>query len=517
MIHDARHLMAIAALGLSLAQLGCDQVRTREIETSRASLSSKIWPMTISSRGLKRVLERRLKQDGGLALATQTQASQAITSASLGPISQRARVDQIELTQADESLNAVLSTRDLLVVVPVRVSSDQGVELCRWQLLAKEASLSSSWRAKASEPGRLEAPTMPQAQLTQQQLSPIGACASLSHVSAEARAALEAEIIIYGRRAVAQAAQTLLNVELAQELGLLTNGLEVTHQNNFPTRRGQLELAHEISRAATPTFDEQAALKLHMDHGVQITLPASCAPLSVLPELRIPALEPPQAAEDVALAIPIASAERLLHMASKAGFLCRGLDALGTPQAASIELQDVLLDALGIPTERLGASVYINLSAGGLPTLEPDTTNGTIIVNWPGLTVQLYGVLDGALAQLLEVTTLARFHVRPALSSTAGQIDFNVETMEAEEIKLRSDWITGATNGAPDLSADAQRSWTRRFLLLALGQKVSAPLPLKPTSALKLKAATIRDQALVLQLELDTTIPLTLDDITELP
>lgn len=509
---------AIGLLGISLGLLsvGCDQARAREIERPALETSSRAVRVNVRSSGLERLIARRLVTGQRLALSLASEPSSQSPEQSIGPIEQTIRVNQITISDGDDQAptqtrQVRLSSEDLLVVVPMRVpSASGGVELCRWQLLATKSALEAQWVISAS-PGELGVSGAAQATLTQPRIDTLGRCQALEGLDVSARTALEEELARYVRRALEEALTRTLEFNVVEAMGLLSGGLELTRLSNFANRRGQLVLASEPTPTGALSFDAQG-LKLDLDWGAQLTLPAECSPpielpaitLPIMPELRL------DQSVEVAIGLPVALLERLLHIALRAGFVCQGLQSVGLAQDGSLPLQDVLLEELGLPTTRLGPQVHISYSAGELPSLSADPTDGTILVQWPGLTVELYGQLDGALVRLLDLRTDARFRARPG-GSANGQLEFKVETMQVSELTLHSDWLE-----QPPAQAQLDL-WARRFMLITLGSRSGAsagaesilevPLPLEPSTdgepALKLERAKIVDQALVLELSFE--------------
>lgn len=503
-------MTSLAVMVLSAASLcvGCEQGRAREIERPALETSARAVRVNVPSSGLKQLIGRRLEAGQRLALRLAAQPSAQSPEQTIGPIEQTIRISQITIgasnDQAPQTRQVRLSGEDLLVVVPMRIpSTSGGVELCRWQLLATKAAIEAQWVIGAA-PGQLDVGDAAEATLTQPRLDTLGRCQALESVDMATRAALEDELARYVRRALEEALTQALKVDVVEALGLLKGGLELTRLSNFANRRGQLILASEPTPAGALSFDGQG-LKLDLDWGAQLTLPAECSPPIELPALTLPAMPTLRLEQsvEVAIGLPVALLERLLHIALRAGFVCQGLQAVGLTPDGSLPLRDVLLDELGLPTTRLGPQVHISYSAGELPSLSADPSDGTIVVQWPGLTVELYGSLDGALVRLLELRTDARFRARPGRSES-GQLAFKVETMQVSELTLSSDWLEQPPDPAQlDL-------WARRFMLITLGAGAGAesilevPLPLRPSAAgepgLELERAKIVDEALVLEL-----------------
>lgn len=500
-------LLGLVTLLLSAASLnvGCEQGRAREIERPALETSARAVRVNVPSGGLKQLIGRRLEAGQRLALKLAAQPSAQSPEQTIGPIEQTIRISQITIGEASalapQTRQVRLSGEDLLVVVPMRIpSASGGVELCRWQLLATKGVIEAQWVIGAT-PGQLDVGGTTQATLTLPRIDTLGRCQALEGVDMATRAALEDELARYVRRALEEALVQALKLDVVAALGLLSGGLELTRLSNFANRRGQLILASEPTPAGALSFDGQG-LKLDLDWGAQLTLPAECSPPIELPALSLPAMPALRLDQsvEVAIGLPVALLERLLHIALRAGFVCQGLQAVGLTPDGSLPLRDVLLEELGLPTTRLGPQVHISYSAGELPSLSADPSDGTIVVQWPGLTVELYGSLDGALVRLIELRADARFRARPGRSAN-GQLAFKVETMQVSELTLSSDWLEQPPDAAKlDL-------WARRFMLIALGAGaggesiLEVPLPLRPGEpGLELERAKIVDEALVLEL-----------------
>ncbi len=491
-----RRALWLGLLGSVSALGGCEEVRVREEPAGRTpSFIAQAARVETSPSGLRAMYARQIAEAGGLRL--EAQARQGPGEVVLGPLDAALEVRQLRATPEEGAVALELSWRELTIVVPTRRPSPSGATLCRLGVRSAQATLTTRAVLIQDEAGARLEPEPAVITLVAPTVEPLGACALSAQLDQTPGAwdALRQDALLYAREALAQASRQGLALEPVAALGLMVRRLELTGQSPLRDRVGQLALGGRLREGVSLSATQ--GLLMGLDHDLQALTPADCVARVELGPIGAQGVDPigaqalANAGADVAMALPLGVVTRLAQVATRGGFLCSGLEDLGEAQLTSLATREALLESLGMPELELGAWLSPTLSPGALPTLSADPVADRLRVSWPLMTSTLYGQRFGTPVKLLEVTATLTMSLR--LRATAsGALGLQVEAVEVSQPELRSPWL------ARPPQDEALALWTRRYMLLLLGQEVVLPLPLEPDSPLRAVGAQVRARDVVL-------------------
>lgn len=494
--------LRLGLLVMCLGLMSCDEVKLRDTTpTQTIPKSANALQATVTTRGMVGLIEQALDDRQLRIKATQQDSpTEGVDDVQMGPIEQSVKIQDITIETTDDGFTTKLSLRDVLILVPTRQGQFEQTALCRWRVQISGLDMTLNIGADPNNAQALITQGAPQTTINQARVDAIGGCALTEELTQSQKLdAFKAALINYAIGSVEESVAQLGQIKPLDQLGLIVGGLEITRQSDFSNRRGQLILAGEPATGIQLNADQ---LKINMQYGTQVVSQAQCTPPIELGTMTLPEPQPIEAAQlnqfraDLGISLPIVFVERLIQTWIKGGFMCRGLNDLGLPTQRSIAKQDVLYSEVGIDTSLLGEQTYLTFSPGALPTVESIEQTGSLAIQWNDMTLELYANVLGSMTLVAKVRTSARFLVKVDRATTSNLL-LNIETLTVQDASLQSLWRGAQTNN------DAVFLWTRRLLLIALGEGFQIPLPLRPGTPMQVLGTQLREQDLVMYLQLE--------------
>ncbi|MEM1349075.1 MAG: hypothetical protein AAGI01_11000 [Myxococcota bacterium] len=489
-------LMACACVGCEAAGVRADNRGQQFPAQQRAARA------IVPARGLAKLYERALQEQGWVIRADALEVDVAGRLVRLGPMEQSVGAGTLEALPGDGVLELSLVLEDASaprLFVPLRLGSADSARICRVQAQASRVEVRGRVELDAEGQGRLESPEPAQVELDNAAVFPVGNCAALEEDEALATA-LDEEVVRYMEAAMRQAAQELLEREVVSELGLVLGNQELTRISNFDNRRGQVRITGEVNSSGAAL--RAGGLELALEYTLLAQPAAACAPRQdpTAPAQASDAPVDPAALEearvDLALVVSEPLVERIAQMMTLGGFACRGLESLGAfgASAPSVQTSDLLFERIGVDDVLFGQRAFTLLSPGALPTVEMRPDFASMQVRWPELTVEVYAEVHGALTRAASVTA----DVRMTLPLRVGErgIEWSIASLDVSQVTLDVPWAQAEPT--PEVAAP----WATRVIRFALegvsGPSNALPLPIDPSTPLRLIELLVRDEDIVL-------------------
>lgn len=502
-------LMSLLLLAVSF--IGCDQVTIRERATSAITSEGleRSAQVVVLSEGLEAAWLKRL--DGGLLIDAQASTPAIVTRADvrLGPVLQSIPVSRFDLLPKQELTTVVMVLDALQMIVPVRFGVGGSTVICRWQIGSSNVVSSVDLAVVEGSTGyNLEPIAVPLTQLTTLRVDAVGSCpVEIVEVSTGApgeltRAEFEQGLSTYAETAISAAVEELLSTSSLELIGLVSGEIELAQPGRLANKRGVARISGGLSAPEpAPLNVSNGGLGLVLDYAASFE-PAACAPL-----LELDVAEPAQVMAapvtqadvrvvqaDMALALGGGLIERILQTLTRAGFLCVGLERIGTA-TESLSLRDVEFDTLGISDGLFGDRVQYSVTPGSLPRVKLNTTLGTVDVSFEDLQIELYTALFGSPVMASRVTFPVTLSLK-IVPDVAGMMLLRLDAVEIGEVELSTEWSAQAP------SSDVLQDWTRRMVVLVFGESVRFPLPLRVDTNATLVEARVRQVDVVFFLSL---------------
>lgn len=496
------HLTYLYVFAICFGLMSCDEVKLRDATpTQTIPKSANALQATVTTKGLVGLIEQSLN-DRQMLIKTPQQDSptEGVDDVQMGPIEQSVKIQEIGIEPSMDGFTTKLSLKDVLILVPTRQGQFEQTALCRWRVQISDLDITLNIGTDPNNTQALITQGNPVTTINQARVDAIGGCALTTTLTETQKLEdFKAALIAYAIGSVEASVTKLGQIKPLEQLGLIVGGLEITRQSDFSNRRGQLILAGDLAAGIQLAEDQ---LKINMQYGTQVVSQAQCTPPIELGTMTLPEPQPIEAAQlnqfraDLGVSLPIVFVERLIQTLIKGGFMCRGLNDLGLPTQRSIAKQDVLYSEVGIDTSLLGEQTYLTFSPGALPTVKSIEQTGSLAIQWNDMTLELYANVLGSMALVAKVRTSARFLVKVDRATTSN-LTLNIETLTVQNAILQSLWRGVQTNN------DAVFLWTRRLLLIALGEGFQIPLPLRPGTPMQVLGTQLREQDIVLYLQLE--------------
>ncbi len=479
---------------------GCDQVTVRERATPSvvAEGVARSAQVVVLAEGLEAAWLERL--DGGLAVdaPSSSPAFEGVSSlVRLGPVQQRLPVSRFDLVPKQELTTTVIVFDALQMIVPVRFNLEGGLVICRWQVSSTNVVSTVDLAViEGSEGYNLEPIASPLTQLTTVRVDAVGSCpVDVVEQPAGVPGELTREVFVealsaYAEDAISDAVQELLSTSSLELLGLISGEIELSQPARLEHKQGVTRLAGSLSEPEpVPLRVANAGLSLSLDYAASFE-PAACAPLVELDEvpagevMSVTQADVRDAGADMGVALSRGLLGRVMQVLTRAGFLCLGLERIGTA-VESLSLRDVDFGAVGISETMFGDRVQYSVTPGALPEVTLNTTLGTVDVTLSNVQLELYTELFGTsvLASSVQFPVTLSLKIVP---DTPGMMRLRLEAVQIGDVVLVSDW----SSQPPE--ADALRDWTRRLVVLVFGESLRLPLPLRQDTGVTLMEARVR-------------------------
>lgn len=475
------------ALIMFMGCIGCDKARVRALDASEEpETTAYVARVTITNKGLSEAIRNTLKDD---ALVLDAPALQQSPALQIGPMAQSLEISDITVTSEQGRFSVSLSLDNALLLVPVRRGAFDQVKVCRWRVQVQQLEVVLNVGLDAAAPRRLTSLGEPEVTFVEPRADVLGAC------DQQELEPTQEQIIAYAKHAIGLSARAIGEVSPLESFGVILDGIELTRQSNFETRRGRLSIAGALTSNDPAQLDAQG-FSANLAYGVRLDSAAACAPPVDITSVTFPAprtqLDQAQLERfnaDLGFALSWRWIQRLLHVLTRAGFLCEGIQNLGIDPTSGISTPNVLLSEVNIDASVLGERVWLSMAPGSLPRLAPKPNDDTLELGLEDFTLELYSEVFGALTRVAKVVVSANMNTR--LNARPSTLDLNIESITIERVQWESAWTT-----APPSQTQVSL-WTRRLLLLAFDGAISLPLPFREDAPVRLVQTQLRNEDLV--------------------
>lgn len=488
---------------------GCDEIRFRERDgfTQAPVMQPTALRMQVSWTGLESMY-RNSSPQGFSIQGAPLEITEPAREIRLGPLEQHLPIEHWtvmpQVDNGDFSASVSMKLSRPRVYVPIRVQTAHAVQICRFEVSFETLSI----RANVSIEHTAEGPVLGIGQspedaaevvASETNMRTIGPCTSLHDQSWIHPEPLGTLLQNYVETTLLNSAEAAFRASPLDTLGLIRRRVELSRISAFENRRGALLVSGKLADSQGLAFHEQG-----LDAQLDVALGqqrAGCAPALGLdaaplhPAGTISAGLLAQFQADVGLAMSVPLLERLAHAATAAGFVCRGLeDPRPADENREVIPTDILrLQDLGLENLEIGPWAQIAIGPGSLPTLQARVDKNDLLLKWPRLTLDLYAEIHGVLVRLVNVQADIEMGLIPR-ADIPGMIGFEIDAVDVKNIQLESAWM------AEQPTQQKALNWTRRLMFIALDGQISLPLPLDPTTQLRVVGTQIREDSLIVLL-----------------
>lgn len=487
--------MSLICVSASSSLTGCDEVSVRDGATTQPLVfEAAAMRMLLAPEGIESMYA--VARPEGFHLRHAARALPADDAElSIGPLDQLVEVTTRTADTGEGTLGLTTLLGGVDVALPLRYRRGVEVHICRFRVRSSRIAIDAELAlVQRDAEEALEVLQTPQVEAEGLSVESLGGC----EVDLDALLPdLETELIDYALEGFARSSSEALQTSPLEILGLIQRRVEMSRLSVFTSRRGLLVFDGRLSRDDAHVLSQrglEASLDLASD-----ARRADCAPPVELTSVESAGAAEVSASElrryDAALglALSMGSLQRIAQTATRAGFVCRGLEP-HDETSERIASDDARLLDLGLDHVPVGPWVRTTLSPGTLPRIVTRPSRGDLQVIWERLSFEVYAEVLSVPTRILEIETDVRISLRPRAPST-GVLSFDVEALEVDRATIDSGWLYELPQ------RDALRRWTRRMLLLILADRLDFPLPIDPTSPLRVVGTDIRDDDLVVYLD----------------
>jgi hypothetical protein len=495
-VHGAGLLFAAALLSA-----GCEQGRLRE--GGELSQTPLVQPAAmrglVTARGLES-LYRTATPEGIEVHAEVMKLAHPTLELSLGPIDETLPIERWSVITATPRMNVRATIARPAFAVALRLHDGVSFQICRFGLTLTNTVIDGSVEIRSTDDGPIldiAAPAI--VEVDQVQVRVIGSCPLGLDATLGDDSTLRGAIEAYVFDALIASAERAFAASPLDMMGLIRRRAELARVSPYDNRRGHVLLIGRLSETEPSTISNQG-LEVSLDLALSPQR-AGCAPPVGLavpdtrPASSLVATSLNQFGADVGLALSVSAIERLAQSMTLAGFMCQGFDDGKRDEESreAIAVDRLRLEDIGLGGLSLGPWARVVLGATDLPTAEMRPERGDVLLRLPGFTVDLYGELLGVPVRLASTRSTVELGLRPRAAG-AGLIGFDVETLQARDVRLSSDWF------AAEPASEDGLNWTRRLLLMTLQDRLILPLPIEPGTPLTLVGSQIRSSDVVLMM-----------------
>lgn len=499
-----RTIALLVCLILAWPGAGCDRTKIDETPTSDSARIDQVGALRTAMRPTSLSRLYRWSEPQGLPLDEPAEpVNLEGRDVSIGPLEAPFPMETWKSSVQAGQLELELHESQGNLLIPIRVPSEVGIRICRFRLSA------TNWRVNARAT-RASGPTWdvqledePSTNLDDPRVTTVGECPELSTGQAPSTAVTE-QLIDYAEEALAGGLEGIFANSPVSALGLPQGEFELLSASPFDSRRGRLRVTGTPSDSPAPQIQE-SAIRAALDLGVEARR-ADCAPRSTVPPVGpSPAAGfiAPNSLDDSPYAVGVALSgafiTHLLRASTLAGFGCRGLEAYdGVETGLKPEAAD--LDAVGLADLPLQGPLEVNVSVGGLPDIELESTLSAVRMRTAALRVDLYGRLRGARVRLLSASAATEWRAEPRVSSPR-QITLSIVNLDVTDPSVDSAFD-------PELpDSEELDPWVRRLFQLVLEDQLVLPVPLLPGSPLRIENVRVRPDDILFLGRLDPPPP----------
>jgi hypothetical protein len=472
---------------------GCDEAQVRDATSTRPLVfTDDGMRLLVTPTGLARVYERASPEGFRLEAERREIWREEGIVIEAGPLFQTVQPSTFAATAGDNAVDWETVFVETEVIVPVRVTRGADVRICRKALTTEQATIDATASLAEGDTGpRFVVPTAPVLGDEGWTIRDVGSC---SQGELPVAFDLESALTTYLRDAFVVSTVDALETSPLETLGVVLGRLEVRRASAFEPNRGTIVVEGSLPEDGAAV--SAMGLAATIDAAIDVDR-AGCAPPLELPAISgggadAIALSDVDADADVAVAVSESVLNRVVHVITLGGFACRGYEdgRADTVSSDVVATDDLLLDEIGLGDLPLGDSSRVVFRPGALPvlTLRPD--RGDLLLEWNGITVEIYSELFGVPTRLATVRTAAEVTLSPE-AGAPGSVAFAVETINVTGAELTSEL-------AERSDAANVRTWTRRTLLVALSDLFSFPLPLAPGNAIEVTQTAVRPTDLLI-------------------
>lgn len=462
--------------------IGCES-SIRETSENVSNLQSQAVQVQISSDGMSS-LYASSNPDGLPLVAAPSAFVVGPTTVQLGPLDDTLAIATRSFQPADSAAATLTRLASFQTFVPIRISDGFETRICKFEVDASEIDIVAAVGLENIDGSDvlsvLDVPTISAGSLNAE---PFGNCDTEIDLLS-----LQDAVSNYVTSAIVESTGRTLEAPLVDALGLLDGSLEV--QPPFgPSRNGEM-LVTQQPNAAGVSIDNEG-VSFSMDAQLRGDR-ASCVPpispneFGSVSASAVDTEDVTSRGADFGVSLSLDVINTVAQNAVLSGIACYDIDSpLDSLSPNNIGIEDIGLG--GLPLESEVLPVFI---PGALPTVITDADRNRLLVEFPDLTIELYGKVFGVTQRILALQTTVTF----SLNIRPGPVGFrlNIESVDVDRAAIDSKWTR-------ELPVDAS-VWIRRMLVVTLSNQLSFPLPLTPAFPLRLLEAEVRDNDVVLYL-----------------
>ncbi|MFB6375484.1 MAG: hypothetical protein ABEN55_20740 [Bradymonadaceae bacterium] len=452
--------LGLGWLVVLLAAGGCDDVRLVEEGGGGAPepiIQSGVLESRLSADGIESLL-KAAHPDGVTVTHQRRRHRRQGRQVTIGPISQSVRVDNLQISIRNGRLELLLVRNEPTLAVPVRIDQNASVRICRFQVAAAKLIVTAEAANGSDDQWTFEVDAPPDVSMASREINPINPCPPLENDEGVPVASIRSRLTDYVETAVQRGIRNYVAVSFVEELGMLRGTTALRRISPFDNRRGTIRLASYPAKNGDVGLDPQGTT-LTLDMGVSAKR-AACVPPDDLPSIgdtrpadRIEAADLEGRGIDAGFALAEPLLGRMLRAAILGGFLCRGLAPDTSAESQRIARHRARLGAVGLDGVPGNGPVESVVSPGELPDLDLRPRDGSLAMQWDGLSVDLYGNVAGTRVRLLSVTANFALRLHPTDESRESHHLAAVDQTPPDS-GLRGFLLTAAA-GRPRLAARA--------------------------------------------------------------
>lgn len=510
-------LLRTSVMLLALWCVSCDQVTEVKASASSSppnaeSTLEKGLRVFFSNDGLEALWRNRLARGLEIDVAAE-QLATVSGSVQVGPLVQPIVVGDLSAFPQQDGLTTMsLSFDNLQLTIPARFVEQGSTVICRWQISAQ--NVTSVANIAVTEDGQgfgLRPVSLPNTQLGRVRIDPVGACPVRFEGESGAlvpmtREDFEAALRQYATTAISQATFELLSSSPLDLLGVSRSALDITRPQSRPLKQGVWTSRGELSSPAQQALTlRSTGFFANLDYAFSFEA-APCAPRIELdalipyqsePEPLDPALVLGTNGAMFGLSLSRGSLERMAQSLTRSGFFCVGFDSPGT-SAQSVSIEELDLEMVQIDASTLGSRAQYAVYPTSLPRISFDQARSTLDVSFSQIGLDLYADLFGTSTRLAHIDLGAQLSFRFA-RAMPGFVSLSLDSVEVmDNVEIDSPW-----RSSPEpLTSELSRQWSRRVLLIILGEELTFPIPLQGEVVTSFVDYRIRSEDVLLFLKL---------------
>lgn len=482
----------------ALVLVGCQDV-TIGGATQTPTTQPMAARLQISPHGIMRLYD--VEAPDGFSLAAPLNVIQAPKAQwELGPIETHIPVASRSGSVANAVFKMSLSFSSFSVTVPVRVRSDDDLQVCRFEVQIPNAALNSSLKLlNPSDVPELDIDGSPTTSLGISTIQQIGSCPINVDSVDQSNNNLKTVLNNYINFAFETSTEQNSSSKPFEVLGVLTQTVALQKVSVFTHRRGGFGVAQRADGVAIDDDGLQATLAVGL-----LAQRAACAPpVEVNSPTQamtqpIDAVAITNANADLGLAISKITLQQMAETLTLGGFACRGFEDARRPEENTelFAADDIALDAIDLGYLTVGPYIQVVSAPGSLPTLTLRPQTNDIVLGWEDLVMDVYGEIRGMPVRLLRLVSSGNATLRPQVGGL-NQLPLTIDALHVTQATISSEWFISPP------SDDVVWPWARRAILLFLADQFVFPLPFATTHALRVRNVTVRADDIVTYLSVE--------------